>query len=636
MTEAEWESPVWQSLVDQGRRFIDALRFSKLTRSPGPGKLQNMGTCLLRLMRWMFSEGIQNFAGITPESAERFVAEVADSDLLSEIEFDDETSISHATLSNYANTLIVIHEHRSLMRKVPGAAIAEHPFNGRSANDVAGDHVERVERHLPAMPVEVFNPIIEIAQSWVRKYSADILSLQRNFLRARGATRHYKGNSYVYATDSELLKFRFDLSGSLGESWRQPLSAVSDAIAAPRGKKARGNAGPSSQFKALISDLRDSASILVQAHTGMRISEVLGLRALPRHENGWPACLTSRPSPSGFYEMFFIKGVIFKAQGEGGSDAEWLAGVRPVGATWLPDAVEAILILDRLFAPWRKMYEDSHLIVSLGHGRGPPRGIKSKQFGDAWRVKSDLIRDGQRLFVAQHVTLPKSHNSWLISTHQFRGRWAQDIVEIEPSLTRAVQEQLHHRLLATTETSYVGNDPSLNRILDDYASRHTASVIHDFVYGDTIAAGRMSDTLIESAPSIRAFCDQFGSKAHQVDALSKVLEEDGIRLWRGDHGDCFFQARTARCHYQETGEFDPSAQRPSTIHRTTDLCFSCANWMVFSRHLTYWENRHREYTDIADQNRAAGELGAAMLAEIRAEQARQVCIWLRSKEARGE
>ncbi|WP_172717322.1 hypothetical protein [Neorhizobium sp. T6_25] len=632
MTDEEWASPEWQSLVDLGRRFVDAHRFSGIRRATGVSSLDSIGTRLLRLMRWMHGHELVGFSDLTPEKAKSFVADVAGCDLLAAVERSDDTGLSHATLANYAEILVAIYDHRSELRAIPRAEIAHHPFDGDPANKVAMRHIEYVERHLPAMPTEVFNAIIPVAQKWVRQYSSDILALQREFLRARNAASHYKGNSYMHHTDRALMAFRFDLSGSTPKPWRAPIKSARDAKADIPQPGSKGSAGPSSQFKKLLSELRDTATILVQASTGMRISEVLGLVIGLRHKDGWPACLTSRPSPSGLYELFFIKGVIFKTEDNEPTEAEWLAGARPIGTEWLPDAVEAVLLLDRLFAPWREVWDSERLIVSFGKGRGPPRTITPTESLEPGQVRSGSIRDGQRGFVAEHVTLPDSCHDWVISTHQFRSRWARDIVEIDPKLTISVQEQLHHRYLATSEAAYIGNDPMLNRMVDDRASRHTATAMHDFVYGGLTAGGRMAEALRESAPSIKAFCKTYGTKDQQVDALRRLLDADGIRLWAGPSGDCLFHSDRARCHHREFGEFVSTATRPLTTHRTTDLCWSCANFIIFARHRQYWQNRYAENITIAEHNQAHGNAAGRLLAELRASQAKQALDWIKEQQ----
>ena len=628
VTEEEWESSEWQTLVDLGRRFVDAHRFSGIRRKTEDASVFRIGTFLLRLLRWMYEQRLRGFSDLNPEMARAFVEEVAGSDLLAEAERCHEDTISQATLARYVDILVAIYEQRSELAPIPYAEMTRHPFDGRSSYKVACELIEYVERHLPAMPTEVFNAIIPAAQEWVRTFAGDILALQGDFLRSREDASHYKGNSYMYHTDRALMAFRFDLSGTRRTPWRPPIMGAREARDAAAEHGSGKSAGPSAQFRKLVLQLRSCATMLIQAMCGMRISEVLGLSAEPRQDNGWPACIVVRSSPSGLYEMFFIKGMILKTDDGKPAEAEWLAGARPVGARWLPDAVEAVLVLDKLFAPWREMWRSGLLMVSLGKGMGPLRSKKVGEDGAQGSISSDTVREWHRGFVAEHVKLPASHSDWLVSTHQFRSRWAQDIVEVDPNLLVAVQEQLHHRHLATSETSYIGNDPSLNRLLDDRSTRHTAMVMHEFVFGTHTVFGRMAEVLRENASSIRSFCERHCTKEQQISALQQLLDADGIRIWPGLSGDCLFHSDRARCHHREFGEFISTATRPLVTHRTTDLCFSCANYMIFARHRPYWENRLSENRTISEQNRRDGNVALRVLADLRASQAAQVLEWI--------
>ncbi len=621
LLEKEWRSAAWQGLLSLGRRIICAETSGDAVSPPKESSLGDLGPRLVYFLKWMFRNHYYQFSDLTPQSLWDFASDVVDEKVGDEIDGDQ---VSHETLRAYLEVPWRIHRLAKLFHRLPAAVLDFSPYGGKSASALATQHVISSISHIPRLPAEVQNAILTETSKWVWQRATDILQLQSLFLAGRAAGAHITGRSYGYLTDRALLSFKFDRNGELASPWRPPLSKRVVITRMIHGLVRTNSVGPTPQFKYLQTDLRDSCVITIQSGGGMRISEIAELNALPRHPNGWPHCLVRKVSGTGLMELFFLQGKLVKGENDTDDDGhigevEWLVGSRPLGSNSLPDPVQAVLILDELFTPWRDLSSSKKLIVSLGRGKGPPRTPLSQP-----EVMRDTLRQGQISFVANHVTLPSEFKDWILSTHQWRKAFAEDVIVLNPHLLPAVQEQFKHINRAMTEQAYVGSEPYLLRMLAEQQSHATARAMYDIAYGGAVAVGQLAQDLDLVAKNIREFCRPLETVASRLDALEKMLLEEGLRVWSQEYGDCIFRARYSLCHMQEHGEIDRDAKRPLVVHRCCDLCSRCANLVVSKRHVTFWQDRLARNSEGEKLNAAAGELGLAAAFRERAAIAEQV------------
>lgn len=374
------------------------------------------------------------------------------------------------------------------------------------------------------------------------------------------------------------------------------------------------------ELQNLHCDLRNAATVVLQAETGIRISEVAGIMVDGRNENGWPSCLNVRHSSNGLYDLYVLSGRIFKGSPDpNGTEVEWILGAKPVGANSLPGPVKAILVLDALFKPWRERFGVNALIVSLGKGRGIP-----VETPENCEIRSDTIRDGQNNFLRDYVTVPAEFSNWRLSTHQFRKSFAQDIVRIDDTLIPAVRDHFKHTSDFVLESAYLGTDPRLLGLINDVATREAARLIVSTLFEGQPLAGKMAELIKSRHEHFSKVCSSARTNEGRINLLTIALNLDDIRFFSSEHTDCFFRAHFAICHKDLLGEFDPNAKRPLGAYRTPTNCGDCPNGVRSSAHLPFWRERLRSYQKIEAANRSAGEHRVVAWAAANVRQAERV------------
>lgn len=588
LPEPDWKSEAWQRLIELGKRLVLAEMDGAVDAPLDPSTIATTRAPLLYFLRWMFDNDYFDISEITEEACgyyrDDLVRDKVDS-------ANPDEGISSSTLARYLDVPLRFYRHRLAFENYTRMIPPEQPYGGRSSQAVAEDIIVRITKHIPRVPVEVQNAVLPVAQKWIWEYSDDILSLQADFIAARRATIHYAGNSYTHLTNSALLSFSFKSVDATGKPWRPALEPVAKMTRHVNGHETSRSLWPVQQFRLLLNDLRDAAVITLQGLAGMRISDIGEFQANPRQSDGKPYCLVQRPSATGLFELFFARGRVAKGGNEDEEpEAEWLLGSRPIGSNELPDAVKAILVLDELYKPWRKLSKSKSLIVSLGRNIGPPRKIVEQP-----EVKLETLRVGQISFVANHVVLPEHYSDWLLSTHQWRVAFAQDIITINEGLLPAVQEQFKHLSRAVLETAYVGTAPHFNRMIEEQRAYSTGEAMFAILQGGSIAAGETEKDVRALTENLGRFLKDFPTPERKKSALRRLCDEEGITLWGQLYGDCLFRAGIAKCHHRQRGDFDPNAKKPLVAHVCAELCSGCANLIISSKHRGFWMNRLMEF-----------------------------------------
>lgn len=623
---SERRDPRCRTLVDGARRLVDAIG------CPATGKrnkkyavLKSKAPYVLNLVRWLYRNGYGSFSEITPTAADWYKSDIlADgptplrSDGASSGEDADEVTVS--TLAKHLRVLVDIFDLRSELEAFPELCIGVHPFRGESVNSLAEDLATVSDGWIPRVPEEIYQPLTQAVLDWIDVYGKDVLFAQNEYLRIMERRRHRRGKNYAEFTDAALLGVTFNARGTLAHPWRRPFVPSLGGRIQPAlsGDPSR---GPTSQLRDLIEDLGAAGSIAVHAMTGVRVSELLGVKAEPRKDDDWPACLSMRQSRSGLYDVFFLLGTVFKGTSDNqGEPAEWILGVRPVGTDVLPIAVRAILCLDSLYRPWRERFGIDYLVVSLGKGGSLPHTPPPNT-----KPLSDTQRRLQTTFIKRHVVLPAEFENWIVTPHQYRKTFAQDIVRINPKALPAVRDNFKHASEYVTEEAYVGSDTTMLRLMDDVATREAAKMMVERVFGKVPLGGRAADLIDTQEARIRELCRGADTTERRITALQAAISIDGIRLFTSDYLDCLFRPQHAMCHRDLLGRFDPDAKRPLQAYRTRKNCSVCSNGVINGNHVGYWVDRYREHSSIAEANStAASDRGVAALAAARAGQAKSV------------
>lgn len=580
----------YEGLLEQARRFFwSMMTASQRGRNPKVTSLPSYFFALKWLIRWMVNTRRDTFSQLTPHACWEYLSDTAE-------RLDKRGMLTAYTMALYADTLCRIHEQSVLFGDFQDAVMASHPFGGKSANEVALDHAPTVRPgFIEAVPDPIYLGSMSVAFEWLDVRAEDILTLQGIYLAQRSAANRDRSNSYNWHLNRELSRYRFDGGGTLETPWRPPLSENY----------------ASTDLRELFGDVRDAAIVGVQGTIGLRISEVCGVVAGEMPDGAlWPTCVTVSPSISGLNQLFHLHGRVYKQRDEY-EEVTWLAGSRPMGTDYIPPAVKAITVLWRLFQPWRELGGRKELIVSLDVGKGFPWEKKNIK-----RVLSDPLRRSQRSWVEAHVDVPREYRSWQLSTHQWRKSFAMYMVRSDARMLPAVRDHFKHMSIVMTERGYLGRDPEMLGLLEDEATYAAAQFLFDATNGRP-AAGRMMDTVDENRSTIQELIGTEGSDVEKVIRLAAILKDDDVRVWPSEWGNCFFRSELARCHYRAKGHFDLSARRPHYGQRRPGVCCDCANLLIFSDDVNFWEARFKSGLAVLEANRVVGEHAAAAVAEDR-------------------
>lgn len=424
------------------------------------------------------------------------------------------------------------------------------------------------------------------------------------------------------------------------------LHALIDAAAREQGLASVPLNNVMQRVRQLTLAIRSAAHLVIQATTGMRISEICGLKSGIDEATGLPRSITLTDGLDGLTEIFIVNSELSKTE-DTPRTVPWVLGYRPKGSAELPPAVQAILLLDRLQAPWRALVNIDELFVGFATARGLPKTPKG-----VGRITGDALRKDIRNFIAEWVdltTLPddgdrktqekelvpyrESHGR-IISTHQLRKSFGHFAANIDRRLLPMLQMNFHHVSAAMTDGAYTGN-PIVERDINDVRYQDIAFESLEIARGARGMAGRFGERLerkivaelgprIVGLPTADAYFEAF-----------VYVEEAGInRMYFEPYGICgALSASEMACHeVGGTADVARWEQRltPNYETRQPSLCAGCACFAISRRHKHYWEMR---YIDNAAQLRVFKALdhkgplvdGYLLLAQTQAKQALTIC-----------
>lgn len=575
-------------LLEQAKLlFYSIINSNQRGRNPKVATYANIFSEIKYLIQWMDANEITKFSQLEPIICINYIEDMVAGEQYLSVP-------SKSTIHRYADILCRIYEQSNLFRDVPDLVMARHPFGGRTANEtvmeISGAYGDI--GFIPAVPDSIFLGSMNKALQWLDVRAADVLELQEIHLKARRDFSHLRSNSYGFYINRELSKYKFKLPCHNHRNRSRTLSK-NNAI---------------NELRDLFIKVRDAAIIAVQGMLGLRVSEICGIIAgNMQEEDLWPSCISTSPSISGLTELFHLHGRVFKQQ-DVFENVEWLAGSRPMGSKYIPPAVRAITILWKLFRPWRDLDNRKELLVSFKIARGFPR-----EAGSIGRILSGSLRVTQNQWIKDNVDIPPDLQSWRVSTHQWRKSFAIYMVRSDARLVHGVRDHFKHMSIAMTERGYLGVDPEMLGLIDDEATYAASKFILDVLNGRP-AAGNMSEKICERRHAIEQLIGRDGTDGERISRLALSLKEDDVRVWPAPWGNCLFRSECARCHHTANGAFDLSARHPHYGTRRPGICCQCANFLVFSDNLDFWQARYDSNLAVYESNRVAGEFGAAAVA----------------------
>lgn len=589
-----WESmEASERLIDDIKLFVWSVHHENFRgRAAKNSGASTRSYAVGRFVKWMNHAGVERLSDLPAGFGFQYLAYLLDQ--------PGAGKLKDVTIGRLINVPVHIFDQSSVLRAAGRDAIEFHPFNGRNPYSLARDYGEDVGTY-PPVPDELFVRVATEVSVWIERNSCDISSMLARAARAKTSGDYNYEKWRAYGVNKELAGARFRATGV---EWR---SALGENV--------------SGELAELLEDLRAACVIAVQAFTGVRINEVLGLEAEPRDERTeWPACLSVRPSLSGLMEVFYIRGKVTKGHDEH-QEVEWVAGARPMGTDYLPPPAKAIIVLEEMFRPWR-INGVSRLVLSRAVGpTGLPDTLPMRSCPYAVALK-DQVRFISRQIYGPDPNFAERVGWWRVTTHQWRKSFAQFVVRSDERLLRAVSEHFKHVSLAMTSEGYVGNDLELLGLIDDEALNRVAEVTILAISGEIAIAGPLAEMIERQRERLAREVGE-GTSDARIAALKDLLREDSVRSWSCGWGDCFFRPETARCHAEVLGTYTLRARKPNAETRRPEVCCECANLVVLPEHRPFWESRRVKNQLIVDSDLDL-KSGGARLAKVRVEQANKI------------
>lgn len=591
--------PDWSPLLDDAKRLYFSVLYHNKRKQLKLLSIGGFSSAFKYLLSWMSiqANNCPTFSTITPEKAEQFVKTV----VRHKGGDNPDLAITTDSIAVYVNMLIRLFEQGATVREFPSAVVPEHPFNGRSAFAVAKVQYRKNSQRIPPVPEDLFLPVMTTATRWLNGPAFELMAAVKEYSARMGHEITEPGPRET-ALDRTPAPFTPDDDRAIAmpriDGFRIEWHTIKRRLIGQR---------PGMTMRNLMADLTGACLVVLQGLVGMRVNELCSLAAYPRHENGLPYCVVVRPSLSGREEIFVIRGTLHKTV-EAPTEVEWVAGSRPVGSNHIPLPVQAALTLQAIYLPWIGP-NSSQLIKWIGRQGGDlsPQALTIAQ-----------VSKLQNRFIDKYVDVLPEYKKYRISTHQWRKSFALHIIRSDERLLAALADHFKHLSIVMTEQAYVGTDIGLLGLLKDTLLMDAVQMLEGIVLGGQRYAGKMVEIIEANMESIKAALPD-GPPEKVREELKFLLEDENFRMFGAEWGGCFFRPETARCHHELTGHFDLSARRPCYQTRRADLCCSCSNLLISTKHLKFWRERHATNVAVYKENLEAGNKVVADVAKSRAD-----------------
>ena len=403
------------------------------------------------------------------------------------------------------------------------------------------------------------------------------------------------------------------------------IHALLSKVALEQGLEGLPFINPIQRVRQLILATQSACHIVIQATTGMRISEICGLKSGVNSETGLPRSVTVQDGIAGLTELFIVTSNLTKTEHGTPRAVTWVLGYRPKGSTDLPPAVQAMLILDQLLATPRSLSGTDSLFVIFTTSVGTPKNSKGvkpitsshlrramKHFIAQWVDLYDLPDDAERKSQDNELVAYRESKGGIIKTHQLRKCFGYFASKIDRRLLPVLQMNFHHVSTAMTDGAYTGN-PIIERDSNDVRYQNCVFELLEIARGSRGMTGRYGEQLerkiigelgprIEGRSTEEAYLESF-----------VYVEESGInQMFFTPFGDCGANnvgASSMACH-EIAGTTDLARWEhrltPNWQTRRPSLCAGCACFAMSRRHRPYWEQR---YIDNATMLRVFDAMG---------------------------
>ncbi|KAB2311492.1 integrase [Betaproteobacteria bacterium SCN2] len=620
---------------------------------PSPSTMAIYRIAFQRLLSWMAENGYHRPGEFTHEVIEHYIDDLPRF-LLSNRDDDSDEEISISEVSVALKILPYLWSERHGLANWGIPVPQTNFFYGKRIHTYAKQIATKAMGWIKPLPDEVSIQLFNKAAWFLGEPAEDVIRLldvvrdpladsAYEEIRVPISARNKHGvrrlpirkgeSARLRRAESFLSSFKFSTVGGEDRPWHEPLDPEITRTIGRDGRKIK---EVHVRVRELLNAVRDACAITVQGVSGIRISELMGIKAGIDAATGLPRGVRIEKSVTGLYDIYLLRTVIAKTKKGEPKETDWVLGIRPTGAPNEPLAVRALRVLNRLFEPWGENARTDRLFLALGSNRFLP--LKTTSLADA---ESSAIREAMKSFITSWVDLSslpdesahKTEDNDLVkwrekkgdnfTSHMLRKSWAQFVFAVDPRLTPAIQMQFHHLSLAMSDVGYVGSNPNLGTTLKAVATHQRNLLIFETVMGRAPLAGKMG-TQIEA---------QTRELAKEVkglptsDAWQRVIQfadKHELQIWFNPYGQCMpLQTSEMACH-NRAGTPQVLRLAPNDATRSPTMCSGCDCWILDERHAHFWEKRYLENWIAFKRAEKMGMAGNFRVIKERASQAKKL------------
>lgn len=624
----------WSPLLDAFKRLVWSLYTDRQAGQVlQPGTLTQLAVGIRSLARWMSEAGYKDFACLTPTTINNFIEWL----LEQTIEVQGKSHITTARLEKPLTVILYIWQQSDILRNCGLSTPASNPLAGHSARQMAEYVSRKKDGRIPPIPDRFALPVMHTALFYITLPADDIIELQEKYLLARERRIDAVTVSASRRRSGQVIEdYHFSKNPVTGESWREPIATTYRRTL----RQESSQRDPAIELRSLILDVSAAAQIILQSCVGLRGSELCAI------QSGWngdlPSCVSTENTPDGLMEIFYLHSKVSKGR-PAPEPAQWVIGSRPSGSTHMPPTVRALIVLQRLYDPWRRLGNREDLICSLSTPHGLPN-----QTGSIGPAYVEKLAYWQKSFIAFSVKFdsretltPSSHiepseiDDFIASfrPHQWRKTFAQYLFRVSSKLLRALSRHFKHMNIAITERGYIGTSSEFITDIMSESHKIACDYLYNLASGKTRAAGPLARLVQEHIERIETEGESAEYAALQ---LYQEASTAGIRMSHGAHGKCFVSLfpTESKCHLV-AGTTSWTAQEPNFATRSPSLCIGCKCFSTDPDHLDFWEGREKAYEKSLYDNAGDISLEAEHVMRQRLRQSQAVASAIRGRRSNG-
>lgn len=509
----------FRSLLVASKQFIYAVRWHPIDGPAlAPATLRNLFRVLKRFIVHLTnsSNPILRFKDVLPHHCEDYIR-----DLLS-------SETSRAARYRSVQLMQKLHQYRGVM--MDGLMID--PLLGEAAAKVAGKDSRSFGSKTEIIPEETLGPLVRESLQYVKHFAPYLLEMSERVEAVRIRSSSTQVQHFGTRSLRQQALETYQLTGTRLENGVRSLRQLSTEL----------------------SYLQTACFVLIAFATGMRLSELLSMRA------GCCQIETAPEQP----DLVWLHSRVFKMQGvPDGREAKWLGG---------PVCAKAVEVLERLGRNVRRHARSRYLWLPVPSTYG------------RYRTSTPLLQPTILRRLRLYVTMLGLKNSrgqaYHIHPHMFRRTFARYVVRYDTTNLLALKEHLKHISLSMTDY-YVGNDLELWMLMEEETDRVSIESFDKALRADQLAGPggirlrKKVDQAIAEGRLEKDFRGEAGG--HLRKKMIKDLVEAGQRIYPcASSNYCWFHVESALC---------TDGDRPVLKHCNPG---ACSNSIITLEHKPYW------------------------------------------------